>query len=92
MSSATVGMVRPQVENPPSGGVFGKPPSPPAVPSMKKKKPSVGVPKEGTKPPKTGKPERSGGKPPQRSGAKPPQKPEDPIAIMGGGKPKKESY
>lgn len=88
MSSATVGMVRPQVV-PPTGGVFGKPPMPPEVPG-KKKKPSIGVPKEGMKSPKMGKPERGGGKPPQRSGGKPPQKTEDPISIMSGNKPKKE--
>lgn len=77
MSSATVGMVRPQVV-PPTGGVFGKPPALPAVPEKKKKKQSLGVPKEGMKDPKVGK-----------SNVRP-KATEDPVSIMSGGKPKKE--
>lgn len=77
MSSATVGMVRPQVV-PPTGGVFGKPPALPAVPEKKKKKPTIGAPKDEMKSPKAGK-----------SGLRP-KIGEDPVSIMSGGKPKKE--
>lgn len=49
MSSATVGMTRPQVANPPSGGVFGPPMDPPVV-AGKPKRPKAPVSPKNVKP------------------------------------------